>query len=296
MKQIFFLLSFVFLFSFSSCEKSDLSFFDNGGFLAAINGSDTNSSEPVDQTTKNKQERGDLINQIVLNIDGKNGYKFGKGYNGVSEDDIRKGKIWESQLVYFNDTLIGSIYSRLDGIYIYSTDNTNSLLRSLTKYTKGDINFVYNFFPSFSNEGTDGENSNSIESLYGIYKNKWIRDCTEQDFKCVGADDDCKYGLGQNVGGCNFGCGEGNNVVVERKDKKGNKVICNEKSIIGQQAKENAVKQCLTIFYTGAVAGNSICVDENPSSTCEDGQEKVCMCGAGNRWELGAGLKLKVQC
>lgn len=120
-------------------------------------------------------------------------------------------------------------------------------------------------------------------------KNKWVRDCTEQDFKCKWADNTCKFWLWQDVWWCNFWCWIWNDNVDLRKDIDWKNVICNEKSNIWKTAKENAKNKCLNIIYIWATANGTFCRGVKDQNNEKD---LVCICNnSNNRWILDSAWK-----
>ena len=166
-----------------------------------------------------------------------------------------------------------------------------------------DWNLVEDSSSENSNDSEDSNGSDNstfleneeVEFVYNNHKNKWFRDCIEQDFRCVWADNDCKYWLWQNVWWCAFWCWEWNNNVVLRKDIDWKQIWCNDKNWNWLIAKNNAIDNCSNDFYTWAVAWWWFCIDENPGESCENWSNKVCLCWTWNKWEM-LNWKVKTTC
>lgn len=151
-----------------------------------------------------------------------------------------------------------------------------------------------------SDEEWDTEEDIFSEVAYSKFKNKWFRDCIEQDFKCVWADEDCIYWSWQNIWWCSFWCWEWNDQVVLRKDLSWDSIWCNENSAVWISAKKSAEEKCSTNYYKLAQTSDDIdykwpCIDENPSIVCPEWQIKACICWSWNVWEF-LDWKVKVSC
>jgi hypothetical protein len=146
----------------------------------------------------------------------------------------------------------------------------------------------------------DWETKIETQQIYSEFKNKWFRDCTEEDFKCAWAEDDCQFWLWQNVWWCRFWCWAWNDEVQLRKDLYWKQVRCNYIDWDGAAAKSNVAAKCWslnyatwwTVFDNNSSYGTN-CIDS--AWNCWDGTQKICKCWPFNKWLINWNI-LKSQC
>lgn len=123
---------------------------------------------------------------------------------------------------------------------------------------------------------------NTTVKQYSNHKNKWFRDCIEQDFKCKWADNDCKFLLWQNVWWCAFWCWEWNNEVEFRLDSNWKEIWCNDKSLSWQIARKKAEENCFSGNYTWSIVW-SFCYNADAVDQI-DWKNPICICWEWNKW------------